>query len=114
MTKKATKPARAPREAATVVVRGGKGRVRAVYSFGSAEFQGTKVHAEVPPETLEQSRRAMRQLGVRLLKPGVKLPDRKGVPKFYADEQDPALIIRVLDGKRERGRFENGQFKAVV
>jgi hypothetical protein len=114
MTKKQDKVPSASDKAATVVVRDGKGPVRSVYSFGSAKLQSSKGAGKIPPETLEQSRNAMRQLGDRLLKPGVKLPDRKGVPKFYVDEADPALVVRELDGKRERGRFENGQFKAVA
>jgi hypothetical protein len=99
---------------AKVVVRNGGGEVRFVYTFGTAELRSTKVNGKPSPETLEQSRIAMRELGGRLLKPGVKLPNRKGVPKFYADEADPALVVRELDGKRERGRFVNGQFKAVA
>jgi hypothetical protein len=96
-----------------VVVREGKGRARFVYSFGAAELRMSN-HAKLAAATLELSREAMKALGGRLLKPGVKLADRKGVPKFYADETDPALVVRELDGKRERGRFENGQFKAVA
>lgn len=114
MTKKQDKAGSGSGEAAKVVVRDGKGPVRAVYSFGSAKLQSTRSAGKISPETLEQSRNAMRQLGDRLLKPGVKIPDRKGVPKFYVDETDPALVVRELDGKRERGRFENGQFKAVA
>lgn len=114
MTKKQGKAASTSAKGAMVVVRDGKGRVRSVFSFGSAKLQSTKGYGKVAPETLEQSRQAMRQLGDRLLKPGVKLPERKGVPKFYVDEADPALVVRELDGKRERGRFEDGQFKAVA
>ena len=98
---------------ATVTVSHG-GRTRSVYSFGGAVLRSAKGHGKPSLETLELSRTAMRELRGRLLKPGVKLTDRKGVPKFYADEADPAVVVRELDGKRERGRFENGQFKAVA
>jgi hypothetical protein len=114
MTKKQGQAGQASETQAKVVVRDGKGRVRSVYTFGSAKLQSTKGHGKVSPETLEQSREAMRHLGSRLLKPGIKLPDRKGVPKFYVDEADPALVVREIDGKRERGTFENGHFKAVA
>jgi len=99
---------------ATVTVSNGGGRTRSVYSFGGAVLRSAKGHGKPSLETLELSRMAMRELRGRLLKPGVKLTDRKGVPKFYADEADPAVVVRELDGKRERGRFENGQFKAVA
>jgi hypothetical protein len=97
-----------------VILRDGKGRSRAVYSFGGAVLKSSKGHTKVSAETLEQSRKAMRELGDRLLKPGVKIPERRGIPKFYADETDPAFVVRELEGERERGKFENGQFKAVV
>ena len=95
-----------------VVVRSGNGKIRSTYSFGGAVLRTDK-SGKVSNETIAQSHKAMRELVGRLMKPGVRLPDRKGIPKFYADEADPDLVVRELDGKRERGRFEDGSFKAV-
>ena len=45
-----------------------------------------------------------------IVRPGVKLDIPDGVPVFHADPDRPDLIIRVLNGKREHGLFENGEF----
>ncbi|MGA0599205.1 hypothetical protein ACO2Q3_00710 [Caulobacter sp. KR2-114] len=99
--------------AAKVVLRKGK-RARYSYSFGDAVLTNDKGQQATTPETLEMSRKAMRELGWRLRKPGVKLRMAKGVPKFYVDEGNPDLIVREVDGKQERGTFEDGKFKAVA
>jgi hypothetical protein len=44
--------------------------------------------------------------------PGIELPRQKDVPLFWADDDDPDIIIRELNGKIERGQLENGKFKA--
>lgn len=41
----------------------------------------------------------------KLTKPGVTLSKMKGVPRFSVDEDDPSIIIRVLNGKTDRGRM---------
>ncbi|MEI8121458.1 MAG: hypothetical protein WCI20_05360 [bacterium] len=46
----------------------------------------------------------------RIQKPGVILSLRKSVPIFYADPKDPKYLIRKVAGRRERVRFENGDF----
>ena len=48
-----------------------------------------------------------------LTKPGVRLRKTKGAPLFSADPADPAILIREVDGRRERVTFEDGRFKVV-
>ena len=96
-----------------MVVRGQHGEVQFVYTFGGAQLSSARDPRD-SMETFEQSRKAMQELIRRIQRPGIRLPDRKGVPKFYADENNPRVIVRELDGKRERGTFENGQFKALA
>jgi len=44
-------------------------------------------------------------------KPGVKLRIGKSTPNFRADPTDPTQLMRVLDGKEERGVFVDGVFQ---
>lgn len=103
----------APSSVGTVIVRSGAGKVHFVYTFGGAQLSSAR-DPQDSKDTFEQSRKAMEEFGRRIVRPGIRLPDRKGVPKFYADEVNPKVIVRELDGKRERGTFENGQFKAIA
>jgi hypothetical protein len=86
-----------------------KGRV-AVFSFGSATVK-VPVRDEEWADNIALSQVAMKKLAKTLLKPGVKLRTSKDVPLFRSDPDQPGQLIRVLDGKEERGVFVDGQFK---
>lgn len=65
-------------------------------------------------EVQENVRRSTEALGralVRLTRPGIRLRPKRGIPLFQVDENDPDVFIRDLDGKRDRGRFQDGEFK---
>ena len=57
---------------------------------------------------------ALRKMKRKLTKPGVRLPTKPGVPLFFADPANPRRIVRELDGRRETGFFENGEFKVLA
>ncbi|MBI4814766.1 MAG: hypothetical protein HY791_00830 [Deltaproteobacteria bacterium] len=56
-------------------------------------------------------RSALERVKERILKPGVRIRTAKGVPLFHADPKNPGKLVRVLDGRRERGSFVNGEFQ---
>ncbi len=67
-------------------------------------------------EVQENVRRSTEALGralVRLTRPGIRLRPKRGIPLFQVDENDPDIFIRDLDGKRERGLFQDGEFKVT-
>jgi hypothetical protein len=49
----------------------------------------------------------------RLTTPGVELKRRKGIAFYAIDPERSDRLIRTIDGRRDRGVFENGQFKVV-
>jgi hypothetical protein len=49
----------------------------------------------------------------RLVRPGVRIYPKKDVPLYSCDPDDPNIFIRKLNGKTQRGVFEDGQFKAT-
>lgn len=62
---------------------------------------------------LDLSAAALQGLKSALLKPGIRIRRKKDVPLFYSTDEEPDLFVRELNGKRERGIFENGSFKPI-
>ena len=49
----------------------------------------------------------------KILRPGVLLDVPKDVPLYHADPEQPSLIVRILNGKKRRGKLVDGKFKAA-
>jgi hypothetical protein len=109
------KPSRAARksggviEMATGKTNGGKSRVT-VYSFGSVSLKAPARSTD-GAHNIGLGQAAMKKIQGQLARPGVKLRVSKATPLFRADPSNPRQLIRVLDGREERGVFENGVFK---
>lgn len=71
---------------------------------------GKKPSAELVKTNVARSTQALERVGKKLTKPGVHLPEKKGVPRYSADENDQGVFIRRLDGVITTGRLQNGQF----
>lgn len=82
-------------------------------TFGNVTITGVRPGAEVVRENIERSTRALQRLMGKLTKPGVTLSKKKGVPRFSADEDEPSIFIRVLNGRTDRGRMVNGEFEIL-
>jgi hypothetical protein len=86
------------------------GKTRKV-KFGEVTVWGEEPTPEQVTENVEASQAALRRMAQRIIRPGVSLRRRKGVPYYHVDDDDPAVIIRTLDGVVERGFFADGEFK---
>lgn len=86
-----------------------KGKVT-VFHFGSARLKTSVAHVDWA-RNIGLGQLAMKRITVQLVKPGVKLRGSRSKPLFRADPADPRQLIRVLDGKEERGVFVNGVFQ---
>ena len=64
-------------------------------------------------ENVRRSTEALGRALVRLTRPGIRLRPKRGIPLFQVDENDPDILIRDLDGKRQRGVFRDGEFQAL-
>jgi hypothetical protein len=84
-----------------------------VITFGGVTIEGRKPSAESVKANVEQSTNALSRLSSKLTRPGIRLSRKKGVPRFSVDENDPAIFIRALDGRTDRGRMINGEFEPV-
>lgn len=78
--------------------------------LGDVEVRGVRPSRELVEANVARSTRALERVGKKLTKPGVYLPEKKGVPRYSADENNPGVVIRRLDGEVTTGRLQNGQF----
>ncbi len=88
------------------------GKLRRV-EFGSVTVMvRTPTEAEVQ-RNVERSTEALARMLERLLCPGVHIHPKWGVPLFYADDKHPGKFVRLLNGKRDLGVLEDGEFKVT-
>jgi hypothetical protein len=82
-----------------------------VVRFGSVTIKGGAPAPATVKHNLKLSQAALKRGLNAFAKPGVKLPHGKGIPKYRADPDDPAILIRELNGHDERGTLADGEFK---
>lgn len=78
--------------------------------LGEVTVRGAKPNPELVKANVARSTQALERAGQKLMKPGVHLPEKKGVPRYSADENEPGVFVRRLDGKVTTGRLQNGRF----
>lgn len=81
--------------------------------FGDVVVYGEEPDPESVRQSVEQSTEALRALLHAITTPGIKLQEKKGVPLFSAASGEPGVFIRKLDGRTEKGRLVNGEFKPL-
>lgn len=92
---------------------GKKLKKKIVVTFGSVTVETTVPSPAEVRRNIRSGQRALQRALPCLLKPGVSLNTPPGVPIFYADREDPEVIIREMDGILERGRIVNGAFSLL-
>lgn len=81
-------------------------------TFGEVSVHVAQPTQEAVQKSVKASVKVIRELGKRLLTPGVEIKQANDIPVFTADPQNPARVIRQLNGKSEVGHFVRGKFKA--
>lgn len=87
-------------------------RLAMTVKFGSVTVEVIAPRKAEVKRNIQAGQSALARAKTKLVKHGVKIKAAKGVPLFHADPELPGQLIRELNGKRERGVFENGKFKA--
>ena len=83
-------------------------------------FGSTTVLIDVPTKAeadknIKAGQEALARLFERLQTlPGIELTFAKDDPCYYADPENPSRLIRILNGKKERGVFSEEEGKFVV
>ena len=93
-----------------VAIKGVTGNKTVKTRLGNIIVSGRRPSAEVVSSNVAASTAALERVGTKLIKPGVRLPQKKGVPRYSADENNPEVFIRRLDGKVTIGKLHNGKF----
>lgn len=101
-----------PKSKSQSSLRIGKGsRKKATLQFGSVTMTTGQVAPEAVKKNIASGQVAMKKLVAKVTSsPGVKIAGT--APLFYADPNDPKGIVRVVDGRKESGKFEDGKFVA--
>ncbi len=84
-----------------------------VVVFGSAKIRVEFPGAAEIARNVKLGQTAFVHVKDRLLGPGVRLRKMKGVPLYYADPEQPTLIVQKLDGKITRGVIRDGKFVTI-
>lgn len=92
----------------TIKVAGGKRNVTT--RLGNVTVSDRRPSAAIVSSNVAASTVALERVGKKLTKPGVHLPQKKDVPRYSADENNPGVFIRRLNGKVTTGKLQNGQF----
>lgn len=98
--------------AMTIDVDAGSGP-RKIVRFGSATYKGPRPSKDVLQRNIEAGQAALARGLKALVKPGVKLKLKKGVPRYSADPTSPGVLIRNVDGQIDRVMLEDGVFRVV-
>ena len=82
----------------------------------SAKFGSVTIQVK-PPTTAEIDRNiragqfALRRARHKIISPGVEFKVDRGIPLYSVDPQNPDILIRKLNGKKEKVRFKNGRLE---
>lgn len=101
-----------PSKPATLQILGAKARVRTV-RFGTVTATVARLDRSTETRNIRQGQAALRRASKTLATPGVTLGRRKGVPSYHSDPKAKGHVIRVVNGTKTSGYFDNsGAFKA--
>ena len=96
-----------------MVIRG-RSRNTSRVKFASVTISGSRPAKALVEENVERSTTALKRVKKKLVKAGVNLSKKRGVPRYSIDEQDPNVYVRLLDGRIDRGHLVNGEFVALA
>ena len=86
-----------------------KGRRRNA-KFSTVTVSGIAPKKETVKKNVQASTLALKAAKQKLARPGVSLSKKRGIPRYFLDENNPTIMIRVLNGRVTRGRIVNGSF----
>ena len=82
-------------------------------TFGSVTVMVRPPTKAEVQRNVEQSTAALERALKRLVRPGIRLYPKRGVPLYWGDDNHPGKFVRLLDGKHDLGILENGEFKVT-
>jgi len=87
-------------------------RQEATIMCGSVTIKGVGLPSVVEVQrNVVAGQMALSRAKNAFLKPGIRIRAGKNVPLFSVDPGNPSVLVRLLNGKRERGVVKNGAFE---
>jgi len=95
--------------------RGGAGRSRSTITVrcGSVTVELVRPSQAEVRRNIAAGQKALSGVKDAFLKPGIRLRAGKGIPLYSVDPKNPAILVRVLNGKKARGVLKDGAFSEV-
>ncbi len=91
----------------------GKGGPLEKIKFGDVVITARRPSDAEIQRNAEEGWAGLARAFARLARPGVRIYPKKDVPLYSVDPDDPNIFIRKLNGKVDRGVFQDGQFRAT-
>jgi hypothetical protein len=107
-------PVPAPDTRGSVVVKPA-GRTRGMHKvkFGDVTIWAPKPSEAQVRANAAAGTEALRRGLERLIRPGIKMRERKNIPYYHVDPDNSGVFVRRLNGVAERGILEDGEFKVI-
>ncbi|MGA2035716.1 MAG: hypothetical protein ABSG68_25995 [Thermoguttaceae bacterium] len=86
---------------------------RGVVTFGSVSVVAPPANPALVSKNVLAGQSALERAVKKLTQPGVTIRSTKGVPLYSVDENRPTVIVRLLDGAKQRGVLKDGKFELV-
>lgn len=81
-------------------------------SFGAVTVNVAKPSESIRQANIEAGQAALQRGKDAIIKVGVKIPRKRGIPLYFGSEDRPGWMVRELNGKKTVGRFVSGRFRA--
>jgi hypothetical protein len=81
--------------------------------FGNVTISGAKPAKAVVSANVAFSSQALERVLKAIIKPGVALREKSGVPQFWASEDRAGVYVRKLNGKTDVGTLVDGVFRVI-
>lgn len=91
-----------------------KGVAAATVRFGSVVVSAASPKQVELRRNVNNGQAALARAATKIVKAGVSLPPVGSVPLYRADPQNPARLIRELNGRTSTGVFVGGKFKVSL
>ncbi|WP_249902390.1 hypothetical protein [Sphingobium sp. Ndbn-10] len=114
MAKRSKMASASMRDGKTGIIIGpaGSKRTRTVTTkLGNVTVSAQKPSAALVKDNVKRSSQALERAAARIVRGGVAIPQRKNVPLYSVDEDNPKIVIRKLNGQVSRGQLVDGKFQ---
>jgi len=79
--------------------------------YGRLVVRAAALTKAAEKKNIAEGRSALKRAKAALVRPGVQVKIKDGVPMYHADPNKPGFLVRTLNGETARGRLVGGKFR---